>query len=350
MRSSSLLLTVCLLFSLSLGCDFSEETPSYSIVDPGGKADWGHGEDALTDVPQVGGAYHLWMISEIVSQDNDSGEIKTYLSEARAISTLTQVGASLKMSTSPCDLSLPALGVGQPTVSTEALRNLPPQITLGSIIPEDGYVRMSMEPTQLVLGAYLDSPDQPLPESSHDLNVIDADDDGKPGVSISVAGFDIYTSLRLQFQLRGWLHMDQSLAGRTAMEIEYTILGDNVPFVDVAKKVASTGDSSTILSQHHEYLMVPVDASQAHCDAIAPHPSTLPSSNELPPLLEAIEEAEELEALAEEIDLDEGEEEEVIEDPADIPEFTDDTEETEETEESDEEEDEWDDDWDDWYF
>jgi hypothetical protein len=114
-------------------------------------------------------------------------------------------------------------------------------------------------------GAKLDSPlTDPLPTDKRDPRLLDLDDDNKPGISVHIDGFRAYASFRLRFQMKGVVNT-HGIEGTPTFELDTEIVGDDIPFVDAAKRARRAAEQTIVVDQEHHFTMTPVLDDTAAC-------------------------------------------------------------------------------------
>ena len=123
----------------------------------------------------------------------------------------------------------------------------------------------------LIAGAELENPvSDELPATDDDERLVDIDDDGEPGMTVTIDGYQVYVGLRYRFELDGEIAEDQSAtgdAGRVRIDIE--VYGDNVPFVNVKKGLDKALGKLELVDEKHAFVMTALAPEDASCDAVA---------------------------------------------------------------------------------
>ena len=232
----------------------------------GGKAD----DPNAAPLPDITGAYALELISTVSSRNTETGEVKTYEPRITALVTATQEGSAVTLKVKICDALLPEVASYEPTMAPGLIASLAAVTATGTLVREESGVRLATEPAAVVIGARLQSPvTDALPTSSSDSRVVDQDGDGKPGVTISAMGFNVYGAVRAIFELDGRVGENGGISGPANLEESYAIYGDTVPFVDVRAKVEASARTHEV-THEDEFLLVPLDEDASCASVSAP--------------------------------------------------------------------------------
>lgn len=126
---------------------------------------------------------------------------------AVSLQRLTFDGEWLRGSGSLCDVQIHSSSKLVKTELPPAFRRALPAVVTNARLRKQGSALTFTQPPQtLVIGAVLDSKDDPLPTEVHDSRVRDHDGDGKPGVTVLVSGIvsgEIYLAQRSTSHLIG---------------------------------------------------------------------------------------------------------------------------------------------------
>jgi hypothetical protein len=212
--------------------------------------------------------------------------LETHHLEIHALTRFEQTGAWVTLTLIPCDLLLPEISGQQPHLSPDTVRAMSPLSAEGSLIPETTGVRLDLEPLAMQLGVALADPfADAVPLDKTDAAVIDEDDDAHPGVSVEIAGFKVYLGLRAILDLSGVILPEGSIVGDAALVSDIEIYGDNIPFVNVAKKLERAGEVTEILDQVDTFSMIrlpgePTSCTTMHSESRALVENIAPPSND----------------------------------------------------------------------
>ena len=118
----------------------------------------------------------------------------------------------------------------------------------------------------LLAGVALEDPaGDALPDHRSDDRLVDVDDDGRPGMSLLLDGFKVYTAMRIKMALEGSMESEGLISGHGSMSIEVGTYGDNVPFVNAANKADEAIEQLRVDDQEHLFVFRPVTESQMGC-------------------------------------------------------------------------------------
>jgi hypothetical protein len=132
--------------------------------------------------------------------------------------------------------------------------------------PDPVAFELFTETAAFVGGAHLDAPlTETLPEYDDDPRLLDLDEDGKPGISIYIGNFRAYASFRLKFQMRGAVGSGV-IEGGSTFDLDSQIVGDDIPFVNAAKRARRAADETVIIAQEHRFIMTPIHDDRYLCD------------------------------------------------------------------------------------
>lgn len=127
-----------------------------------------------------------------------------------------------------CDIAMNSEGPAAPSVPNELVSFIPVVESPLRVQKQDAQWRWERERSGLALGVRLDRPlSDDLPESADDPAVWDQDEDGHPGVTLTVSGLiegNIYTLIRYVDTLSGEVEGD-TWVGHTKDETEQVIVG-----------------------------------------------------------------------------------------------------------------------------
>lgn len=225
-----------------------------------GIADVGGGESHRSAQTTLGARYDLIIRSVATYRDLETSEKSILTTGIKALVSTRELASTFLLSVRPCAVTLPTAGGYHPMLPDATLAGLAPltvTATLSSRVRErpGGQVVSTEEvltttPAALTIGVHLDDPlGDPMPTSSSDPRIVDSDGDDHPGVSVSVSLFKVYLALRVVLSLDGRVQDDgASLTGTAHARLDEVILGDSVPFVEVAEKVKASSAQSKLVS------------------------------------------------------------------------------------------------------
>ncbi len=315
----NLTLVAALVFGCAGGVDLDPLTGDQAAQ---GKADGVGLNGAEVSLPTLDKRYALVFESTIKTQDEGGDDPpKTVNTTILADVIASQDGERVTLSIQPCEVTLPELDGRLPEVAPDVIQSIEAVLVEGRIrpdtnanaLPADSALpeahstttdeeaaigeqsnepptssegadhaearpdtdpgadpagvafRLVTEKTAFVGGAHLDAPlTDPLPLDDDDPRLLDIDLDGRPGISIHIAGFRAYASFRLTFQMTGQVE-EGAIEGESAFALDSQIVGDDIPFVDAAKRAREAAEDTVILSQEHRFKMTAMPAELSLC-------------------------------------------------------------------------------------
>ncbi len=311
-----------LLAACGAGGDASDGTQGTGIMD--GKAD--RGSEGAEALPALAGHYVLRMESTVEARNRNSGEVTLATTVVTALVGVlgTEDPALHDLEFGLCDVTLPELAGQTPEVDADTLRKAPVAHARAALQAtpatdtEPAGVTLVTERTAVVLGVDPeDALTDALPEDKNDPRVVDLEDDGKPGMTIKVSGFSIYTGVRARFGLSGGVADDGVISGDAGLAIDLAVFGDNIPFVNVANKIAAAQEANEVLSEAHKFTLVPLEPATdggPALDCTQLHRTTTLSP--APADTSAIDEIDETDTIDEADEIDETDETDETDEPA----------------------------------
>lgn len=242
-------LSLFLLNSLLLACgpDPGGEVPRAPLA--GGKAD--------SLAPLDPGSYTLQLISITRFRDKDTAEEWDMTTRVTALATTIALGDEPGLTLQPCRVMLPKVGDYQPRVPNDTVAGMAAETVLLQPAEgnEPGFVTSA---ARFTLGLDPEHTDA-MPADPDDPALWDQDGDGLPGVSVNVLLFRVYLALRMTVVLRG-----QGLEGTAEMELEQSILGDDIPFYDAAESAAEAQAQSELVGAINSFELAPTEAASCN--------------------------------------------------------------------------------------
>jgi len=158
----------------------------------------------------------------------------------------------------------------QPFVSTfddAATQAIGPRTTAVDVFQDDGNWKIWRPATPTLIGIDGD-PDLPLSMDPNDPNINDDDNDGKPGVTVSLTlyGFiqaELYIARREIFQNDLTLYSDGSLFGHVVDESEQLVIGATLDFLNVPSNPPQYDDPGL-----SPMMLIPVSDDLDTCDEL----------------------------------------------------------------------------------
>ena len=211
-----------------------------------------------------------------VGEDSGDDDPQNFTSRLVGIVDVEHSGEQTTMTLRPCLVELPSIDGKQPYIPHEVVQQT--SFSVFGATVEGDTVRTS---AGTVLGgvSLTDPVMDPLPTGGHDAQVWDVDEDGHPGLTVMLDGWEIYMAMRLKFSLEG--HFESASIGRiigdALLSIDLEIYGDNIPFVNARNRIGDVLDEIEVLQTQNEFDMRPIDASLATCE-VAVDPSLIPEA------------------------------------------------------------------------
>jgi hypothetical protein len=182
---------------------------------------------AQDEWPDVSGRWAQKQVTTSVSDIPIVGEIETR-TIAYLLVDIEQEGSALEVTSKVCTISIDS--------DIKKVRSVVPEAMIDAIgtttkkarleRTRDGKVRFFQPRSTDVLGVKLDSIKEPLPTDAEDSRVVDADKDGKPGVTVRIEGLidgAVYVIQRSWSILRG-LATDDQIDGAVTWRTEQVVL------------------------------------------------------------------------------------------------------------------------------
>jgi hypothetical protein len=196
-------------------------------------------------------SYALELTSSMRTEDRrESDPSKRYATlslRARAHVKVTQSGRDVRLAVKLCDVRLPRVSGYQPELAANFVASLPPLEVTAAI--ERGPRELVSQPVALVLGAALPSPLTDALPAATSSRVRDQDQDGHPGVSISIPGYgSIFAALRVKLAFAAPLTSASTITGAADVTLDQKIYGDNIWFYDAAASAAAAEANVRVVS------------------------------------------------------------------------------------------------------
>ena len=239
-----------MLLAMATGCAMDEMDGDYG--DAAGKADG-------TGTP-LAGTYALELTSKMKTEDqreSDPAKRFTELSmRARAQVKVTQTGTDVKLAVDLCDVRLPVVSGYQPELDAAFVTALAPLQITGTIETDGERPELVTRDAALVLGAALPNPLTDALPGATSARLRDQDQDGNPGVSISIPGYGaIFAALRVKLAFAAPAGNVATLAGAADVTLEQKIYGDNIWFYDAATTAAEAEQYVRVVSSSNRVTM-----------------------------------------------------------------------------------------------
>lgn len=185
--------------------------------------------------PDLEGPWVQQVVTTAVSDVPVIGEVTTRTTTAQRVE-VEQTGDDLQLTTRVCDIdvdsSMSQVETKIPKPFVEALGESTRSASL--VERDDGY-RLVTSKNHEILGAELRAPEsEHLPDEPDDPRVVDADDDGHPGVTVRVEGMidgELYLVHRGWDAFRGELDGNDTIAGPVEWGQEQVVLDSSSVFL-----------------------------------------------------------------------------------------------------------------------
>jgi hypothetical protein len=233
----------------------------------------GEAGDKQDTVPQLlEGFYLLDILSLSTMQDRETKERYQKQTRLIALTQIEQTGAQWSMTLNPCRFDLPQLGPFTPKFLKATIAHLPPMMVTGAIQTQaEGAVSLSSEPFAFTMGLRLkDTLHDPLPQQKNSSAVIDQDQDGEAGVTVQVAGFQVYLAIRITATMQGLFQQQAEsgspmVVGDLDLSMDLAVYGDTIPFYNAAESAKNAESTVEVLTSKHSFTLIPALA-KTSCD------------------------------------------------------------------------------------
>lgn len=252
MTRAPVLFALCAALALP-ACTSVEELPDGNDG-AGGKADeWGDTDGDAQQLPELRHAYALSLESTLTTRDKQTGELKELTTSTFSRLSVVSEGAAVHMLLRPCAVALPEVSGYQPTLDEAVIRGLEPIALEGVLtVAEDGTVMLATEPAALQLGISLADPvADEVPSEPSEASVIDQDADGKPGVSVHVAGFRVFVGVRVLFDVAAPIEDVDAIVGTPEVDVSTRVYGDTIPFFDARDAAEEAAANNERVAERH---------------------------------------------------------------------------------------------------
>jgi len=187
------------------------------------------------DPPDLSGTWAKKVVMTSVSDPPVVGEVTsrtvTYLRYE-----ISQAGPNLQIDSETCDVSIRSDSSTVDTILPDAfVRALPNRARSAKLLDAGGSPVLVFDRRYAILGSRLREPtEERLPDSPDDSRVVDADDDGHPGVTVRIDGMvegEIYVAQRAWDEYRARVHDTRRIVGRVHWKNEQVVLDANSAFL-----------------------------------------------------------------------------------------------------------------------
>jgi hypothetical protein len=216
------------------------------------------------------GSYRLELTSEVTTQEPGgffSGPTEeTSTTRLFGVVTVDAQASELGLSLQFCSIELPEVSGYVPKVEQATIRSLMPLEVRGERFETAELTTFETAQGAWVIGASLSEPlTEVLPADGDDPRVIDVEQDGEPGVTMTLENWNIYGAMRLLFRLQGSVQGEGKLAGQAEIGMDTAVFGDTVPLINVATSLANTRAETTIIDESHQFEMTRLSMNAITC-------------------------------------------------------------------------------------
>ena len=184
------------------------------------------------------------------------------------IAQVTQDGSTVRLTLTPCSIRLPEVDERALEISDEAVGAIPAIEVDAEFELADGAYALKLSPSAFVAGAELDNAlTDSLPMEKRDDRLVDVDQDDEVGITLKISGHSIYGSLRLVFSaLMNATKEGSEWSGPAELAIDFFVVDDSVPFVDVQDKLDDALAELTVDEQNNRFRLMPLgDSTEVSC-------------------------------------------------------------------------------------
>jgi hypothetical protein len=154
------------------------------------------------------------------------------------------------------------------SISDKTMRSLPALEYGGRLLSVTNAAWFVSDRAAVVIGAKLDDPfEDDLPTDPDDPRVFDVDNDGEPGISLSVESGSVYMAMLVTFQTEGPVADDGSSAGAADLNVQQEVYGDSIPFFNARASAQRSKETSKALDSEHTFELAPMVVG-ADCDDV----------------------------------------------------------------------------------
>ena len=120
--------------------------------------------------------------------------------------------------------------------------------------------RIAVEKGAMIAGAILQEPfTESLPTKKDDERLVDTDNDGLLGVTLTCSGFKIFAALRLIISPEPLSRSEEpGWRGVTELDMKVSVVDDAIPFVNVQKKLDAALEKIRIAGQDNHFTLTPL--------------------------------------------------------------------------------------------
>jgi hypothetical protein len=213
----------------------SSEEDRTSTGAPASPASSSEGVRRSKAVPDVDGWWAQKMVLTAVSDPPFVGEVTNETINYLLV-RVDQQGRDLTLYNQVCDVDIDSSFTKVRTIIPDAFAEaLPDSQRSGELVRRDGRWRVQVDRLLSVVGAQLREPtSERLPTSTDDPRVVDADEDGNPGLTVKIRGMvngELYVVQRGWDTYSGLVASRERIRGDVRWSTEQTVLGSNNMFL-----------------------------------------------------------------------------------------------------------------------
>lgn len=254
------MLRLPMLLVLSLSCLACAAGDEESYIDDD------NSDTLAVELPQLAAGYAIRASSTVQMHNTEEDKINLRELSITGVATVVQNGPAISMRIKACHLGLPDMEGKALTVKDADLQRVSPVSVEGLLveISDDseqevvGY-RFETSPAVLQLGVDLANPlEDSLPESGNDSRIVDADQDGKTGMTARISFFKIRGAAKLVFALSADINDTFTITGDPQPSLSRQAYDDTIPGKDVAEMLAESDAITEFLSQESQFEMTAI--------------------------------------------------------------------------------------------
>jgi len=252
------------MFILGIACTLgacSDDVVDVSAQQAGGQAQNGKADDVEQGQrPSLDSRYLFTIESELVLGQTDSDKTTEVTAAVGGIAQVQQTDNTVLLTLTPCSIELPKVEGRELEIGEDAVGAIPAIDVTGTFAHgETGYL-LHLDPSAFIAGAELnDVLTDTLPTDKRDDRLVDVDQDNRAGITLKILGHSIYGSLRLVFSTSlADVKGSQEWMGAADLAMDFYVVDDSVPFVDVQDKLDEALAELTVDEQDNRFRLIPM--------------------------------------------------------------------------------------------